>query len=123
MKSNADVEKNLKNESNSKNFRKGTEPDTYGEGAETKGYGGGPVDHGNIVGATPDANEDRNRIMDKKVKTPREPVLNAVPMPNRTKMNKKDYSVLDVIGDEGGESRMAMGNVSVGATPKPNNIR
>ncbi len=123
MKSNADVEKNLSNKGNSKNFRKGTEPETYGEGAEAKNYGGDEVDYGNIVGATPDPNTDKGKVYEKRMVTPREPVLNAVPMPNHSKANKKDYGVLKVKDDAPANQKWAGGNQPIGGTPMPNNIR
>lgn len=121
MKSNADVEKNLNNKGNSRNFRKGQEPETYGEDDHPDDA---PVDIGNEVGGVSDPNKDRGNTKDKSLLKPREPVLNAVPMPNKNKMNKKDYSVLDYTGDkEENGVCTAPADVPIGAVMRPNNIR
>lgn len=125
MKSDADIVKNLDNKGNAKGFNKGKEPETYGQadGRETGGrHDSDPTDYGNIVGGIPNPNEDKNKIYDKKLRTPREPVLNAVPMPNRKKGNVKNYKTTDYIGDGEGDCT-AMADVPIGGTPKPNNIR
>ncbi len=122
MMNNADVEKNLDNKSNSKNFRKGTEPETYGEASAGK-YGGDEVDFGNEVGAVENANTDKGKAYEKRMITPKDPSLNAVSMPNRSKMNKKDYGVLKYVGDEDSGKEGCAGKVPVGGTPKPNTIR
>lgn len=124
MKNNADIEKNLSNKGNSKNFRKGQEPETYGEDGDLSSYGGGDeIDYGNIVGGTPDPNTDKGKTYEKRMVTPREPVLNAVPMPNHSKANKKDYSALKVKDDASANQKWAGGNQPIGGTPMPNNIR
>ena len=117
-----DIEDNCARKGNSKGFHKGEEPTIYGpgDGVETGGRRDGGTEYPNEVGAIPDPNGDKNKIYDKKLRTPREPVLNAVPMPNRTKMNKRDYSVLDYTGDEDRKDPAA--NVPIGGTPRPNHI-
>lgn len=115
-------DKNLSNKGNSKGFNKGKEPDIFGpgDGRETGGRSTAAT-YQNEVGAVPDANGDKNKIYEKRMITPREPVLNAVSWPNNTKMNKKDYSVLKYHGDEMGKEAPA--NNTIGGIPKPNNIR
>src|SRR5579872_1107329 len=105
MKNDADVVKNLSNKGNAKGFNKGKEPETYGQ-ADGRTTGGrpysDPTDYGNEVGGTSNPNNDKGKTYEKRMITPREPVLNAVPMPNK-KGKKVSYGVLDYIGDEKGK--------------------
>ena len=125
MKNDIDVVKNLSNRGNAKGFNKGKEPDTYGQGDGRKTGGRGdssPTDYGNIVGAIPNHNTDKGKTYEKRMVTPREPVLNAVSMPNKNKGNTKNYGVLKSIGNAG-DGKTAMASVPIGGTPKPNTIR
>ena len=113
------IEDNCAMKGNSKGFHKGQEPEKFGDESGSE-YGADGLDYKNTVGGTPDPNGDKNKVYDKRMRTPREPVLNAVPMPNRTKMNKRDYSVLDYTGDEDAKDPAA--KVPIGGTPRPNHI-
>lgn len=123
MSNNMGDGKNLQNKGNSKGFRKGTEPETFGESAETSNYGGDEIDIGNTVGGYPDPNKDRGNTKDRSLIRPRDPVLNAVPMPNNTKMNKRDKSVLTVKRDAPDSQKWEGTEVPVGGVPMPNTIR
>lgn len=114
------TDKNLDNKSNSRGFNKGKEPETFGpgDGRETGGRGS---TYTNTVGATPDPNTDKGKTYEKRMVTPREPVLNAVPMPNK-KSNRFTPGVLSYQGDGEGDCT-APADVPIGGTPKPNTIR
>lgn len=105
----ATIDKNLDNKGNSKGFHKGSEPDKFGpDDIEPKGG------EKNKVGAKPEPNEDKNKIYDARLLKPRDPVLNAVPMPNKDKGNDKNYKIFDKISDY---------PTTVGGTPRPNTIK
>lgn len=92
----ATIEKNLDNKGNSSGFHAGSRPQKFGPndmaspGSETK----------NTVGATSEPNKGSEPV-NKKVKTPREASLNAVPMPNKKGREVKD-SMLKVHSNEVG---------------------
>lgn len=103
--------KNLDNKGNSKNFNKGKEPDEFAP--ENASYT-------NQIGGTSNPNGDKDKVYEKRMITPRDPVLNAVPMPNK-KGKTVNYGVLSYTGDTMGKTAPA--NNVIGGTPKPNNIR
>lgn len=119
MKTGSDITKNLDRHGNSKGFNKGSVPTQYGPDSVS---GGSPA-YTNTIGGTPDANTDKGKTYEKRMITPRDPVLNAVSMPNNTKMNKKNYGVLDYQGTPAASQKWVGSNVPVGGTPKPNNIK
>lgn len=102
------VVQNKSNKGNAKGFNKGQVPDKFGPDdiAPTGG-------EKNKIGGTSEPNMDKNKVYNEKLKTPRDPSLNAVPMPNTNKGNTKDYGMFNKISDYPSK---------VGATPRPNNI-
>ncbi len=117
------IDDNCYNKSNSKGFHKGEEPTIYGpgDGVETGGRRDGGTEYPNEVGAEPNPNGDKNKVYDKRMRTPKEPYLNAVPMPNKTKMNKRDYGAISYAGD-GSAAYPAPADNIIGGTPRPNHI-
>lgn len=102
--------------SGAKGFHAGSEPAQYGPDS----VGGGSPSYTNTIGGTPDPNGDRNKVVDKKAKTPKEVSLNAVPMPNK-KGKQVNYGVLSVKHD-GNTYKTAPVTIPVGGTPMPNTI-
>lgn len=115
-----DIDKNLDNKGNSKGFNKGSEPVTHGPG-DTDFYDVHD-EYDNEVGGQSNPNGDKNKVYDKRMRTPREPVLNAVPMPNTNKGKRVNRSVLSYTGD--GEAKYpAPADNIIGGTPRPNTIK
>lgn len=112
-----DIDKNLDRKGNSKGFHKGSEPTEYGPDSVA---GGNPA-YKNSVAAVPDPNTDKGKTYDKRMITPRDPVLNAVPMPNK-KGKEVNYGVLDVKSEHVMFSTAPNGT-EVGGTPMPNTIK
>lgn len=111
------IEKNKGNKSNSSGFNKGSEPTQYGPDT----MGGGSPSFTNVIGGTPDPNTDKGQVYEKRMVTPREPVLNAVSWPNKT-ARQVNKGVLNFTGDGNVNNEGAAGKVPVGGTPKPNKI-
>ena len=110
------IDKNKSNKSNSKGFNAGSEPSQYGPDS----MGGGSPAISNIIGGTPDANHDKGQVYEKRMVTPRDPSLNAVPMANKTK-REVNKGALSYSGD--GMGKTAPASVTIGGTPKPNHIK
>lgn len=108
--------KNKDNKGNSKGFNSGSEPDAFGPDS----VAGGSPSYTNQIGGTPDTNGDKNKVYEKRMVTPRDPILNAVPMPNK-KGKTVNWGVLDVMSEDGNK-KMAPAGITVGGTPKPNTI-
>jgi hypothetical protein len=125
MKNDADVENNLSNKGNSKHFRKGQEPETYGQG-DGRTTGGrpsrDPTNHENEVGGYSNPNKNKGKVYEKRMITPRDPVLNAVPMPNK-KGKKVNYGVLEVKHDAPANQKWSGARIPIGGTPMPNTIK
>lgn len=108
-----DIDKNKSNKSNSRGFNPGKEPVTHGPDNS---------DFNNKVGAVPEPNMDKNKTYEKRMVTPKDPVLNAVSMPNNNKGSRVNKGVLSFQGSGPVGANGAAGMVPVGGTPKPNSI-
>lgn len=101
-------------------FNKGEDPQEFGPDDDVPG---GTPEVKNEIGGyenTNDSPEAHGKDVDKKVKTPREVVLNAVAWPNNNKGKRVDRGVLKVretIDDT------AAAIINVGGTPMPQNIK
>lgn len=109
------IDKNKGNKSNSRGFNAGGDTTEYGPDS----VGGGSPAFTNVIGGTPDPNTNKGQTYEKRMITPREPVLNAVSMPNK-KAREVNRGVLSFTGSGGGDTAPA--TVPIGGTPKPNKI-
>lgn len=122
-----DVVKNAKIDYDKKmdnvgHFNKGSDPQEFGPDDDVPG---GSPEVENEIGAYElenDSPEAHGKDIDKKVKTPREPVLNAVSWPNNNKGKRVDRSVLNVKHDAPKDQKWSGADVPVGGTPMPQNI-
>lgn len=101
-------------------FNKGEDPQEFGP---DDAIPGGNPEVKNEISAYElenDSSEAHGKDIDKKVKTPRESVLNAVSWPNNNKGKRVDRSVLKVretLDDT------AAAVINIGGTPMPQNIK
>jgi hypothetical protein len=95
--------------SNAKGFNAGSVPEKFTPDDVVSGTSG----EKNKVGGTSEPNNSKNKVYNESLRTPKDPVLNAVPMPNKNKGNTKDYGMFNKISDY---------PTNVCGTPRPNHI-